>query len=155
MAAHKKQKPSSIAKLIEFSREDTTNTYQEINFGHIPNFKAQEIIQLTGVRVNGAKKILNTHAVTHTLSSHGDDKKETERGQKGVTNEDFELIPVILNDYNTVLYGGLNSKKKESLVFVKEINNLTYYVVMAVSINKEETNLFMNTMYIKRGKTKK
>jgi hypothetical protein len=149
MAIHHK-KPSQITKLIEYSREDTTNTYKDINFGQVPNYKAQEINLKTGIKINGAMKILSNQAIIHIFSNHGHDKKEGERGQKGVTDADCELIPSILSDYDDVFYGGKNSKGKESIVFVKVINNLKYHVAMAVSPSKDQINLFVNTMYIKK-----
>jgi hypothetical protein len=116
----------------------------------MPNYKAQEINAKTGVKVNGAKKILSNQGVAHILSSHGDNKKEEARGQKGVSEADFELIPVILNDYEDVVYGGKNSRGKESIIFIKTVNNFKYHVVMAASVSKKEINLFVNTMYIKK-----
>ena len=82
-----------IADLVAFARADTTNTYQEINFGVFPNFQAQEINAKTGIKVNGASKFLTSSGIIHAIKGHGDDKEESKRGQKGITDSDFELIP--------------------------------------------------------------
>ena len=56
MSSNNQNKLSQIGKLIAYTKEDTTNTYLEINFGQIPNYKAQEINAKTGVKVSGAKR---------------------------------------------------------------------------------------------------
>lgn len=149
MEAHKTDKPSQIGRLLQYSREDTTNTYQDINFGNVPNFQAQNINQETGVKVNGAMKILSSHAVIHIFGTHGDDSKERPRGQKGVVDADFELIPLIFSDYDAVKYGGKNSNGKDSIIFIKEINRHRYHLVAAASVRQGEINLYVNTLYIK------
>jgi phage-Barnase-EndoU-ColicinE5/D-RelE like nuclease3 len=82
MSLQNKHKPSQIAKLIEYAKADVTNTHQEINFGNVPNFQAQEINFKTGIKVNGAIKVISSSGIIHTIKRHGNDKEETARGQK-------------------------------------------------------------------------
>jgi hypothetical protein len=124
--------------------------YREIDFGRIQNFKAQEILQKTGVRVNRAKKILSSFEIVHAFRNHGDAVKEAKRTppQKGIVAADFEFIPGILSDFDYIQYGGRNGKGKDVIVFVKKIKGMLYHVVMASSGAFEGANLYFNTMYV-------
>jgi hypothetical protein len=142
---------SQISELFDYATSlEPNKPYKEIDFGIIYNYKAQEINQKTGIRLNLAKKKLSSFGIVHALGSHGNDAKETARGQKGITRADFEFIPGILSDFDEVTYGGKNSKGKDSIVFIKKIRGLIYHVVMATSGEGKDANLYFNTMYIKR-----
>lgn len=145
---------SKISDLFQLAIEKETG-YEEINFGYIPNYQAQSINQQTGLKVNGSLKILSTFAITHILKEHGCGCKQEERGQKSVTEKDFEFIPSILSDYDEISFGGQNSKLKSCLLFKKKINNVTYHLIACYSEAKDSNNkmdnkLFVNTMYIKK-----
>ena len=141
---------SKISDLVAYAKADPTNTAREINFGNVPNFQAQLINASTGVRVNGAKKTLSNHGITHTLKRHGDDVSEKKRGQKGIIDSDFELIPSILNDPDSVVKGTLNSMKEQTILFIKKVGQYTYYVAMALKERDNILRLHFNTMYAKK-----
>lgn len=106
---------SQISELFDYATSlEPNKPYKEIDLGVIYHYKAQEINQKTGIRLNLAKKKLSSF------------------------------------DFDEVIYGGKNSKGKDSIVFIKKIRGLNYYVVMATSGEGEEANLYFNTMYIKR-----
>lgn len=143
---------SKIADLVAFARADRTNTYQEINFGVFPNFQAQEINAKTGIKVNGASKILTSSGIIHAIKGHGDDKEESKRGQKGIIDSDFQLIPSILSDPDQVNKGIITARGDPSIVFVKKIKFIEYYVAMAIKKNKSGVNIYFTTMYAKKTK---
>ena len=150
MSLQNKHKPSQIAKLIEYAKADVTNTHQEINFGNVPNFQAQEINFKTGIKINGAIKVISSSGIIHTIKRHGNDKEESERGQKGITDADFELIPSILTAPDGVNKGIITGRGDQSIVFVKRLNSCEYYVVMAVKKQSDRITLFFTTMYAKK-----
>ncbi|WP_423735209.1 hypothetical protein [Chitinophaga caseinilytica] len=152
----KNEKKSQIAALIEYTRNDTTNEYNEINFGIIPNHLAQKINQETGVRTNGAFKTLSNYAIDHIFKNHGAGTDQEKRGQKTITELDLELIPAILSSADNVSKGTTNSRGKQTLLFRKKINGVDYHLVMSISIRKnqqthqEEAKLVVNTLYAKK-----
>lgn len=141
---------SKISDLVAYAKANPTNTAKEINFGNVPNFQAQDINSKTGVRVNGAKKVLSNHGITHTFKRHGDDETEKKSNQKGITDLDFELIPNILSEPDNVIRGSLNSMKEQTLLFVKKVNKYTYTVVVALKQKEGVLRLHFNTMYAKK-----
>jgi hypothetical protein len=140
----------TIAELVVLAKDETDTSKLEINMGVIPNFLAQDINLKTQIRVNEAKKTLSKEAIVHTFKGHGNDQEEGKRGQKGIIDKDFELIPVILNTPDEVKYGGKNSWREDSLLFIKKVNTISYYVVMAVKFKKGITELSFSTMYAKK-----
>jgi hypothetical protein len=93
---------SAISTLVEFARTDKTNTLKEINFSSVPNLQAKEIFNKTGVTVKGCFKILSAFSIRHVLNGHGDATKEAALGQIAVTDEDFEFIPEILSNPDSI-----------------------------------------------------
>ena len=109
---------SKISDIVVFAKLDLRNEYREINFGNLANFLAQEIAAKTGVTVKGAKMILTTNGIRHAIIRHANDKDERLRGQIGITDEDFELIPVILTTPDYITRGNDNNRKRQdTLVF--------------------------------------
>lgn len=146
---------NKISDLVVFAITDTTNTYKEINFGFIPNWQGQKIAASTSVNVKGAKKILSAHGIRHALNGHGNDVLERERGSVGIKGSDFELIPTILDNPDSVINGNKGRNGFESLVFIKAINYSEYNIVMSLSPSKEGRNFIFNTMFIKNKKPMK
>lgn len=141
---------SKISELVKFVKNDTTHSYKEINFSQFPNFRAQEIAGITGYTIKGALRIISNSGITHTLEMHGDDAKERERGQIGVTEADFELIPIILNEPDIIEKGLNNRQKKPAILFSKCIGAKVYFVIMTLEKTSEGRDLIFKTMYIKR-----
>ncbi len=142
---------SKISTLVAFAKEDTTNTYSDINFSIFPNFQAQTICGTSGVVVKGMIRYLTASGIRHAFSTHGNHSKESLRGQIGITDADFEFIPEILNSFDSCEKGINNRKGNEAVLFKKTINNKIYHVVMSVQHEKYENKLVFNTMYIKKS----
>jgi hypothetical protein len=121
---------SKISELVSFAKEDTTNTHQELSLGKVPNFQAQAIAALTGVSVNGATKVISAYGIIHAIKRHGNHVEEQERGQIGITDNDFEFISGILNAPDNIIRGKDVSRGKKALIFSKKIKSDFYYVVM-------------------------
>lgn len=144
----KLKKANKVAELISVAKAN--GIHEEINFGVIPNFKAQEVNAATGVFVRGATFFLNTSGIRHAFNGHGDHSIENARGQVGISDSDFELVPEILKDYDCVVKGNKGRKGQESIVFIKAIGKLTYHVVMSKNESKNGFGLVFNTMFIKK-----
>jgi hypothetical protein len=55
---------------------------------------------------------------------HG--QNEEQRGQENITPADFALIPVVLNEYDTVENTGQDKKGNIKLLFSKKMNGIVY-----------------------------
>lgn len=138
---------NKILELVEYAKANSNSDDKEINFGIVSNSLAQEINKETGVFVRGAKKKLTASGIRHALAGHGNDKLERQRGQTGLTNEDFDLIPSILSIPDIVIKGNKSRNGRSiSVVFVKTIKGNTFHVAMA----KSAGDLVFTTMFIKK-----
>lgn len=111
---------SRISELINLSKKEPCG-YKDINFGNVPNFQAQSINSQTGIDIKGAQKVLTTFGIRHAFSTHGDNSQETLRGQVGIKDSDFELIPNIFMNPDSVEPANKSKKGDDGLLFKKEI----------------------------------
>lgn len=138
-----------ITKFVEESISDIGNV-DEMSFGNIPNFKAQEIAFITGYTVRGSTKVLSAYAIRHIMSGHSNHIQEAKRGQIGVTKADFGLIPDILETPDSIEKANENNNGRyKGIVFMKSIGNKKYYVIANIISNKQETKLSVGTLFIK------
>lgn len=141
---------SKIANLVDAARQGLLEN-GVLEFGFFPNFVAQKINMETGGRINGARRIITTSGITHALKQHGNDQLERQRGQKGLTVSDFELIPTIVANYDRIEKGHDNRGCK-GLLFVKNINDIDYYVAMKLRDKACDPRLIFATMYARYKK---
>jgi hypothetical protein len=145
---------SKVSELVK-TTNDNPGEYHEISLGTVPNIQAQKINMDTKVRINGATKILSSFGISHALDSHGEGTGQEKRGQKTIDENDFEFVRTILENPDSVIYGGQNSHKKHCLLYKKIIGKCNYHLVMSVSskknrdTGKDDIKMFMNTLYAK------
>ena len=115
----------------------------------MPNILSQDIARETGVIVRGSIKKLTSYGIIHAFDTHGNHQKESERGQIGIKDEDFDLIPDIITSPDSFERGN-DKKSKKAVVFIKKINERIYHVVMSVTKETPTAGFVFNTMYIKK-----
>lgn len=142
------KKSDEMAELIALAKDESCKEEKEIYLGAVPNHQGQFINEKTAIKTNGFNKTVSREALSHVIKGHADNKSEMERGQKGVCESDFLLIPSILVAPDNVECGSKNRRGQDVIKFIKTINGATYYVVMSVKVKKSE--LSFSTMYIKR-----
>lgn len=112
-----------------------------------------EISTLLGNEISGFDLRIARNSVGHTLVEHGDNALEALRGQRGVTPDDFAMLPMILSEPDTIT-GPDKSKIDETLIhFVKTIDGERYTATMA--INRSRRSMTLKTMFVrvrKKGK---
>lgn len=105
--------------------------------------------QATGLDVSGFSAIMNSSEAWHAFCNHSDAEKESARGQVAVSAEDFELVPVILNEPDSVALGDeLDGNGRPLIVFIKKIGN--EYVALQGFSNKKK-GLAFDSMWIKKS----
>lgn len=135
--------------LLEYAKDGCNTEHREINFSKIPNFKAQEILKNTGVKVHGALVVITASGIRHAIKQHSDHRQQQLRFQVGITDRDFLQIPDILLNPDEILKGNDSSREKQSLKFIKKINGKQYFVIMSLD-TRGSLSLVFNTMFIKQ-----
>ncbi len=96
---------SKLLSLIIQSRLDSSDVYAYHSYGSLPNYIAQKINQITGVNCRSSEILITAYDIAHIFKGHGNDILERERGQIGITAEDFELIKTIIYEFESVQKG--------------------------------------------------
>jgi|GEM_PF-2220325 len=114
--------------------------------------EAQTIKEKTGIEVDeNFQHTIDNYAINHILKKHGDQTKEAQRGQIGVTKSEIELIPDIIENYDTIENGGKNDIGRDTVIYTKTYSDGTTYVVEEVRTKRKE--LALNTMYKRKNRT--
>ena len=62
--------------------------------------------------------------VRHIKKNHG--QGEARRGQEDITPEDFALIPVVMNEFDTARHEDTDRRGNKKVLFVKKVNGTVY-----------------------------
>lgn len=140
---------SKISELVQFAKQDTTNIDLDVKLGIVPNYQAQEINRITGYKVNEAKKRITVYGIRHAIKEHGDNKEQMKRGQLGLLDTDFELVPSILL-LPDLIEKGNDKRGKKSIMFIKTIGIKKYHIAMSIHSTREGVEIIFNTMFAKK-----
>lgn len=100
------------------------NLNQKLYFGIIDDKLANRIYSDTNVNVEGFNVVLRASEIRKILLySHGNEVKETSRGQRAITKKDIMLIPKIISEPDKIVNAGFTKSDKPAIAFVKTINN--------------------------------
>lgn len=105
---------------------------------------AVEAAKEAGEDISGFQFDLSADDVRHVLKRHGT-KTEEKRGQRPVRKRDFELLPGVLRDPDTVAVG----KEPDTIGFAKDIEGRHVTIWWLRGRKKKRGGL--KTMWIKRG----
>lgn len=136
-------KVKSIKQLVSIAL--SSNAHVEIVIGKLPIKQARIIEKIIGENLVGCERLINTSAIKHTLNAHGSPEREEKRGQIAVTIDDFQKIPLILKEPDSIKYAGKNKRSQDVFLFTKKIG-FTYIVAECVR-NANKKKLDFGTMY--------
>lgn len=136
------------------SRNSRKNTF----LGTVSDKVANKIKSLFGIDVSGRKHIISDYDIRHMIKQHGNTEIEKTKGQIAITTKDIEKIPDIIENYDRIEKGSLNTnnitgKPSNSIRYIKEYEDNTTYVVEIVP--ETGNTLQIKTMWKKHNKTKK
>ena len=132
---------------------------EEIKQAEIDRRNVSKIILLGNISIETLEKIklistldltdfvisMDSFSIRHILQGHGNKKRENNRGQEAVTEQDFEMISKIINNPDTIVFDGLNKQRNHSFQFQSEINN-KYFIF--TEVRKGRMQLALKTMRI-------
>jgi hypothetical protein len=93
----------------------------KIEFSLSDNLKAK-LYELLGKEIH--KIFITDSDARHIKKHHG--QNENRRGQVDIIPSDFALIPVVLNEYDTVEHTGQDRIGNKKLFFTKKVNGNVY-----------------------------
>ena len=123
-------------------------THKKMYFGAITQNLATEIKTATGVNVEGYNLSLGEDEIRKIKKSHGNEKTETSRGQRPVTEADYLVIPDIVQNADSIKRSDSDYEGKPALEFRKRNGNELTTVVAVVS--DKRLDVFVQTAYINK-----
>ena len=128
------------------------NTKKNTYLGQVTEKVAKKVKSLLGIDISGRRHIIPDYNIRHIINQHGNPEIEKSKGQIAVTRKDIERIPEILNTYDSIEKGSINtnsmtSNYNESIRYIKKYNNNITYVVEVVP--KTGKTLEIKTMWKK------
>ncbi|GHT84103.1 hypothetical protein FACS1894137_06730 [Spirochaetia bacterium] len=103
-----------------------------------------------GIDVSALEHEVSNYFINHSISRHGIEKTEEERGQLPITDQDIASIPVIVKAPNYTVIG--MKRKNESLIaYAKHFKCCTTIYLEEVLDSRKNKALRSKTMYKKMG----
>ena len=136
-------------QLKEFVNEalNNKNYDRKMYFGKIPANLAEDIknILSADIDVEGYNCTLDSYHIRKINAKHGNEVNERLLGQRGVTVNDYETIPSVISNPDSLTDQGLYNGKP-AIGFVKYINGEKFTVIGVIS--DKHMDLFVQTSYI-------
>jgi hypothetical protein len=99
-----------------------------------------------GLDIEGYHHEITNYFIRHVLNSHGEEKKETSRGNIPIGNEDFLLIPAIIGSPDYIVFGARRNSK-DRIIYIKHLGIGTLFYFEEILTGKSNKSLRGNTMY--------
>ena len=126
----------SIQQILDADRDTSTRKHEKLF--KVNKGVAKRIFELTGVDVSGYRHSIDKSEVNHAKNRHSSRKIEESRGQIPITNEDFLLIPEVVDSPNRLCCIGKDDLGRSTIVFEKAGGGGTMVVYAAVLTGKKE-----------------
>jgi putative DNA methylase len=137
------KKVESIKQLIEELKVDKS-AFLRYEIGELSEKEIQQIKEATGFDLSGYTRTMYSYGVNHAIKKHGNPKKEESRGQIAITDDDFELIPQIVANPDSIEFGEKNDLGNDLIKYAKVIGNQLFYVEEIRNGRKE---IVLQTLY--------
>lgn len=128
----KKELHNRIQNAI-LSKNSRKNTF----LGTVSDKVASKIKSLFDIDVSGRKHMITDYDIRHIIKQHGNSETEKTKGQLAITTKDIEKIPDIIEKYDNIETGSINTNNingevSNSIRYIKQYNDNISYVVEIV-----------------------
>src|SRR5665213_2746588 len=136
-------------ELYAFSLNNPKNEKHFVTFGRVDVEEARRLEAETGLKLEGYRRFVDNYAIAHILHEHGDADAETKRGLVAVTQEDFLLIPEIVQQPDRICHAGKTAVGLEGVLYEKRVNGWICYVEEV----RTKHNLLATKTFFKKSAT--
>jgi hypothetical protein len=122
---------------------------EKVKIGKVEPWTVQNAGEV-GLHIEGYEHEISNYFIRHVLKNHGNEKKETARGNVPIHNDDFNRIPSIVTKPDYAIFGA-KRHDEDRIIYVKHLEDGTMLYFEEVLTGKGNKSLRGRTMY----KTKK
>lgn len=133
----------AINTLIAKSKEQGSFK-DSVKIGKVPQWLSDEAMK-HGLNIQGYEHAIDVSAIKHIKNIHGDEKKERSRGQVAITDNDIQMVPLIVGNPDYIVFGAKNRQNNEAIVYVKKMNDGS--VIFVEEMRTKRKTLSANTMW--------
>jgi hypothetical protein len=140
-------KQNAIAHLYDSAVKAKTTLIREV-IGTVTQRQLNDI-KAAGIELSDDYvHTLDNYAIIHSLRKHGNKQMEQLRGQVAITKQDFERIPDVLNDYDSIFFDK-NDRGQDVIIYKKAYEDGSNLYAEEVRVGRKE--LAMASMYKTKG----
>lgn len=129
--------------------KNNPNERQKLVIGKVSK-DLQEKAKQNGYDISEYNHDIDVSGTRHSFKNHGNEKKETLRGQIAITDEDFERIPEIIYGYDDVHFGEFDEKGTALIKYHKQFDDGTS--IYAEEIRTRQKTLTLKSLYKRKNK---
>lgn len=90
-----------LLQFVHLALQNTSNDKEMFKFELLDDDTVNRILGISGHLLSDYRRVMDTFAVRHIFKNHGDEARESQRGQIAVLPEDFVLISALLTQYES------------------------------------------------------
>lgn len=100
--------------------------------------------------INFKTCVIEVSSIIHSVRRHGNTEKEIINKQIAINFDDINLIPDIVNYFDSIKLGGISEQTKlQTIKFMKKINDIYYFCICEIRTGRKK--LGFKTLYKKPG----
>ncbi len=142
------ENPQQLKNFVDEARKGKASS-KKIYFGVVPDDLAERVLNETGIDISNRNVALGAYEVQKILKDHGDEDKESTRGQRAVTADDFSNIRDVIESPDTIELDGKLYNGRPIIKFTKVIGSKNTVVTYD---SARSSDLRVQTMYIGQNK---
>ncbi|MDR1515554.1 MAG: hypothetical protein LBS45_07660 [Synergistaceae bacterium] len=149
---------NSLVSLIQAALTKTARAISSamyVDYDKVSENNASHIKRETGVDVSGYTRTLTAEAVQHALDLHSEGGIRLEQYpiQLPLTPEDFELLPRLLNEPDSIALSNIKGPNGQSRIISRKVVNDAYVIVEEARPKKGLKKLTLVTMWKEKSGT--
>ncbi|MBX5020430.1 PBECR3 domain-containing polyvalent protein [Rhizobium lentis] len=125
-----------MRELLEFAKSAVRQVAKKLNLGTVSP-ELQEVLAASGLDVSGYHHDIDADSIRHIFKQHGDEEKESARGQIAITDADIFAIPDVVDSPDYVVTGAKNSRRQDVIGYIKQMPDGTALYIEEVRTGRK------------------
>lgn len=148
-SSKKKSSKLNFSEIFDIAISNQGGNKLFSDFAVVSKETVEAVKRSTGLDISGWSHSIAESDIRHIMKRHGDEASQEKLGQRAVTKADFEKLPEILSNFDSIQYEGLNNEHHHSFIVRKKLNGEIY---CAQEVRTGRKKLVVKTMWIKKEK---
>lgn len=137
----------TMERLFEFIRQmlDSKGEHtQKLIPAELEQNEVERLSKLIGIDLTGFKRKIDSNGIRHVFKKHGDPGNESLRGQISVIEADFDLVEIIVREYD-ILIPGSSKLGNPTLRYEKSFPE--FHLIYVEEVRPGRKEIMLQTLY--------